>query len=222
MCFLEVGVNDERSKEQESWVLTGNCCVPSVRCTPTHCPDIVGNVTRRGRSPMESFRTDSAHDRLTALRRPAPSASSTAMAVSRRALVMAAVAITALVLAMIVYFTQQPTQPLSTAEVVVTTPPVVAPDTLLDGESYVAIAADVGTFPPSLSVGDMVRVVVVPSFDSGQVTRSLDETAMIRHVSPPAEFASTFVITVRAPLSVAIAIADAQKVHLAVVREALS
>jgi hypothetical protein len=135
---------------------------------------------------------------------------------------MIAVAITVLLLAIVFYFTQESTQPLSATEVAVTAPPVVVPDTLLDGESYVAIAADVGTFPPSLSAGDTVRVVVVPSFDSGQVTRSLEETAMIRHVSPPAEFANTFVITVRAPLSVAIAIADAQKVHLAVVKEALS
>lgn len=171
---------------------------------------------------MESFRTDNAQDRLSALRRPAPSAPSVAAVLPRRVIVMIAVAITVLLLAIVFYFTQESTQPLSATEVAVTAPPVVVPDTLLDGESYVAIAADVGTFPPSLSAGDTVRVVVVPSFDSGQVTRSLEETAMIRHVSPPAEFANTFVITVRAPLSVAIAIADAQKVHLAVVKEALS
>ena len=171
---------------------------------------------------MESFRTDNAQDRLSALRRPAPSAPSVATFFPRWVLVMIAGAITAVVLALVVYFTQQPPQPLSTTEVVVTAPPAAAPDMLLDGESYVAIAADVGTFPPSLSAGDTVRVVVVPSFDSGQVTRSLEETAMIRHVSPPAEFTNTFVITVRAPLSVAIAIADAQKIHLAVVQEALS
>jgi hypothetical protein len=86
----------------------------------------------------------------------------------------------------------------------------------------VAIAAEVGTFPPSLSVGDTVRVVVVPNFDSGQITRSLDDVAMIREVTPPSEFGTTHVITVRAPLAVAIAIADAQKIHLAVVKEALS
>ena len=171
---------------------------------------------------MESFRTDSAHDRLTALRRPAPSTSSVVPVLSRRALIMLVAAIAVVFLAAVFFFTRQPTQPSSLTEVVVTVPTVEVPDTLLDGESYVAIAADAGTFPPGLSVGDTVRVVVVPSFDSGQVTRSLDEIAMIRHVSPPAEFANTYVITVRAPLSVAVAIADAQKVHLAVVKEALS
>jgi hypothetical protein len=171
---------------------------------------------------MESFRTESAHDRLSALRRPAPTTSSALPVLPRRFLVMIAVALAVLLLAIVFFFTRQPTQLSSLSEVVVTVPPVEVPDTLLDGESYVAIAADAGTFPPSLAVGDTVRVVVVPSFDSGQVTRSLEELAMIRHVSPPAEFANTYVITVRAPLSVAVAIADAQKVHLAVVKEALS
>jgi hypothetical protein len=171
---------------------------------------------------MESFRTDSAHDRLSALRRPAPTASSALPVLPRRLLVMIAAAVAVVLLAIVFFFTRQPTQPSSLSEVVVTVPSVAVPDTLLDGESYVAIAADAGTFPPSLAAGDTVRVVVVPSFDSGQVTRSLEELAMIRHVSPPAEFANTYVITVRAPLSVAVAIADAQKVHLAVVKEALS
>lgn len=171
---------------------------------------------------MESFRTDSAHDRLSALRRPATATSSVTPVLPRRFLAMIAAAIAVVFIAIVFLFTRQPTQPSSLSEVVVTVPPVAVPDTLLDGESYVAIAADVGTFPPSLSAGDTVRVVVVPSFDSGQVTRSLEEKAMIRHVSPPAEFANTYVITVRAPLSVAVAIADAQKVHLAVIEEALS
>jgi hypothetical protein len=171
---------------------------------------------------MDSFRTDGAHDRLTALRRPTPSASSVVPVFPRRFLVLISAALAVVLLAVVFFLTRQPTQPSSLSEVVVTVPPIAVPDTLLEGESYVAIAADVGTFPPSLSAGDTVRVVVVPSFDSDQVTRSLEELATIRHVNPPAEFANTYVITIRAPLSVAIAIADAQKVHLAVIKEALS
>lgn len=171
---------------------------------------------------MDSFRTDGAHDRLTALRRPAPSTSSVVPVLPRKLLVMIAAAVAVVLLALVFFFTRQPSQQLSPTEVVVTAPPVAVPDTLLDGESYVAIAADAGTFPPSLSAGDTVRVVVVPSFDSGQVTRSLEEIATIRHVNPPAEFATTYVITVRAPLSMAVAIADAQKVHIAVIKEAVS
>jgi len=171
---------------------------------------------------MESFRTDSAHERLTALRRPAPTTTSMTSALPRRVLVMAGIAIAILVVALVFFFSQQPTQPVGVTEVAVTAPAAIVLDTLLDGESYVAIAAEMGTFPPSLSVGDTVRVVVVPSFDSGQLTRSLEEMATIRHLTAPAEFGNTYVITVRAPLSVAVAIADAQKVHLAVVKEATS
>ena len=169
---------------------------------------------------MESFRTESAHDRLTALRRPTSSNTPTSRVLSRRAFALTT-AMAAVVLLALVFLLTQRSAPVSpVVEVVSTVPSIDIPDTLLDGESYVAIAADVGTFPPSLSVGDTVRVVVVPSFESGQVTRSLDDLALIRNVTAPTELGNTFVITVRAPLAVAVAIADAQKIHLAVVKEA--
>ncbi|CAB4552507.1 MAG: hypothetical protein F2545_01440 [Actinobacteria bacterium] len=171
---------------------------------------------------MESFRTDSAHDRLTALRRPTPSNPSVATVISRRLLAVIGGVAFVVVCALAFLLSQRATPQVVPAEVVVSAPPSDVPDTLLDGESYVAIAAEVGTFPPGLSIGDTVRVVVVSNFDTGQPTRSLDDIAMIRDVTPPAEFGNTYVITVRAPLSVAVAIADAQKVHLAVVKEALS
>jgi hypothetical protein len=169
---------------------------------------------------MESFRTDSAHDRLTALRRPIPSSTSSGRIFSNRALMLIAAIAAVVVLAMAIFLTQRSAPVLPTAEPVSTVPSVDVPDALLDGESYVALAAEVGTFPPSLSAGDTVRVVVVPSFDSGQLTRSLDDVALIRDVTPPSELGNSFVITVRAPLAVAVAIADAQKIHLAVVEEA--
>lgn len=171
---------------------------------------------------MESFRTESAHDRLTALRRSAPSSPSVATGFSRRLLAAIGGVVFVVVCALAFLLSQRTTPQVGTTEVAVSAPPIDVPDTLLDGESYVAIAAEVGTFPPGLSMGDTVRVVVVPNFDTGQPTRSLDDIAMIRDVTPPTEFGNTYVITVRAPLSVAVAIADAQKVHLAVVKEALS
>ena len=169
---------------------------------------------------MESFRTESAHDRLTALRRPTSSSTPTSRVLSRRAFALTTAMAAVVLLAMVFLLTQRSAPVSPVVEVVSTVPSMDIPDTLLDGESYVAIAADVGTFPPSLSVGDTVRVVVVPSFESGQVTRSLDDLALIRNVTAPTELGNTFVITVRAPLAVAVAIADAQKIHLAVVKEA--
>jgi hypothetical protein len=154
------------------------------------------------------------------LRRPTSSSTPTSRVLSRRAFALTT-AMAAVVLLVLVFLLTQRSAPVSpVVEVVSTVPSIDIPDTLLDGESYVAIAADVGTFPPSLSVGDTVRVVVVPSFESGQVTRSLDDLALIRNVTAPTELGNTFVITVRAPLAVAVAIADAQKIHLAVVKEA--
>lgn len=170
---------------------------------------------------MESFRTDSAHDRLTALRRPAPSSTSVTTVFSRRLLAVIGGVAFVVVCALAFLLSQRTTPQVATTEVIVSAPPIDVPDTLLDGESYVAIAAEVGTFPPDLANGDTVRVVVVPNFDTGQLTRSLDDIAMIRNVTPPTEFGNSYVITVRAPLSVAVAIADAQKVHLAVVKKAL-
>jgi hypothetical protein len=171
---------------------------------------------------MESFRSESAQDRLAALRKPVSSPMPATTVISRRVLTLVAGAVMLVLAVLALLLTQRSSPQVTTPEVVVTTPPIDVPDTLLEGESYVAIAAEVGTFPPSLSVGDTVRVVVVPNFDSGQTTRSLDDLAMIREVTPPSEFDTTHVITVRAPLAVAIAIADAQKIHLAVVKEALS
>lgn len=170
---------------------------------------------------MDPFRTHSAHDRLAALRSPAVSTSLAGKGFSGRLAVFVGGAVLALLVAIVVLVSQ------GSSSIVVpvaseATQSVVAPsqDVLLDGESYIAIAVDVGTFPPDLSTGDTVRVVVVPSFDSGQITRSLEELAIVRQITTPAEFGNTFVITLRAPLSVAVALADAQKVHLAVVRQA--
>jgi hypothetical protein len=62
--------------------------------------------------------------------------------------------------------------------------------------------------------------VVVPRFDDNDVTRTLDDNVVIRRIEPPAEFGNTAVITVRAPLTVATAIASAEKIYLAVIKEA--
>ena len=171
---------------------------------------------------MESFRTDSAQDRLTALRRPIPTNTSVAGVFPNRALALALGSVVILGVALAFFLTQRPEPSVSTAQVSDTAPSVQLTNELLDGESYVAVAAEVGTFPPNLSAGAKVRMVVVPSFESGQITRSLDEVAVVRDVTSPTELGNTFVITVQAPLSVAVAVADAQKVHLVVVEEAAS
>jgi hypothetical protein len=89
---------------------------------------------------------------------------------------------------------------------------------LMAGEAFIAIAVDPGNFPPSLLVGDTVRVVVTPSNDGSGSVRSLKELTVVQSVTPPAEMGTQFVVTVRAPESLATAIAASGPLHLSIVK----
>jgi hypothetical protein len=97
-------------------------------------------------------------------------------------------------------------------------PKIVAQDSrLMAGEALIAMAMDPGNFPPSLLVGDTVRVVVTPSNDGSGSVRSLKETTVVQSVTPPSEMGTQFVVTVRAPESLATAIAASGSLHLSIV-----
>jgi len=89
---------------------------------------------------------------------------------------------------------------------------------LMAGEAFIAIAVDPGNFPPSLLVGDTVRVVVTPSNDGSGSVRSLKEITVVQSVTPPADMGTQFVVTVRAPESLATAIAASGPLHLSIVK----
>ena len=89
---------------------------------------------------------------------------------------------------------------------------------LMAGEAFIAIAVEPGNFPPSLVVGDTVRVVVTPSNDGSGSVRNLKEITVVQSVMPPADMGTQFVVTVRAPESVATAIAASGPLHLSIVR----
>jgi hypothetical protein len=89
---------------------------------------------------------------------------------------------------------------------------------LMAGEAFIAIAVDPGNFPPSLLVGDTVRVVVTPSNDGSGTVRSLKEITVVQSVTPPADMGTQFVVTVRAPESLATAIAASGPLHLSIVK----
>ena len=86
------------------------------------------------------------------------------------------------------------------------------------GEAFIAIALDPGNFPPSLLVGDTVRVVVTPSNDGNGSVRSLKELTVVQSVTPPADMGTQFVVTVRAPESLATAVAASGAIHLSIVK----
>ena len=89
---------------------------------------------------------------------------------------------------------------------------------LMAGEAFIAIAVDPGKFPPSLLVGNTVRVVVTPSNDGSGSVRSLKEITVVQSVTPPADMGTQFVVTVRAPESLATAIAASGPLHLSIVK----
>ena len=89
---------------------------------------------------------------------------------------------------------------------------------LMAGEAFIAIAVDPGNYPPSLLVGDTVRVVVTPSNDGSGSVRGLKEITVVQSVTPPAGMGTQFVVTVRAPESLATAIAASGPLHLSIVK----
>lgn len=104
-------------------------------------------------------------------------------------------------------------------EPVTSSPKVDAQDSrLMAGEAFIAIALDLGNFPPSLLAGDTVRVVVTPSNDGSGTVRSLKELTVVQSVTPPTDMGTQFVVTVRAPESLTTAIASSGAIHLSIVK----
>jgi hypothetical protein len=89
---------------------------------------------------------------------------------------------------------------------------------LMAGEALVAVAIDVGNFPPSLAPGDTVRVVVTPSNDGSGTVHSLKEITVVQSVSAPSDMNNQFVVTMRSEESLATAIAGSGPVHLSIIK----
>lgn len=89
---------------------------------------------------------------------------------------------------------------------------------LLDGEAVVSFAVEYGNFPPSLGVGDLVRIIVTPSNDGTGDVRPLGERTVVVSVDQPADMSTTKVVSVRGPESIATAVAASGPVHVAIVK----
>lgn len=175
---------------------------------------------------MDAFRGNNAYDRLSALRQSAslPVSRTSGRGIPRVVIIVsAAVLVIALVaFVLLMRFTPRGEISLPTEVVTEQIPAPQNSDTLLDGEAYISLAANIGSFPPSLSPGDTVQIVVAPGVNSDGLTRMLDEQAVVREVQTPTEFGNTYVITLRAPQSVATAIIDAEKVHLSIIEDIIA
>lgn len=88
-----------------------------------------------------------------------------------------------------------------------------------EGEALIATAMEDGTFPPSLTPGDVVAIVTTPSTSAleGDVSR-LPNTAVVFAVSPANEFSTKTVVTLRAQQDVAERVAASGPVHLSILK----
>lgn len=90
---------------------------------------------------------------------------------------------------------------------------------LAEGEALIATAMEDGTFPPSLTPGDVVAIVTTPSASAldGEVLR-VSNTAVVFAVSPANEFSTKTVVTLRTQQEVAERVAASGPVHLSILK----
>ena len=160
-------------------------------------------------------------ERLSVLRAPQPgTAPSRALAPKRMRLeVLIGVVVVLAGITMALFLSGSSSSPAIGGEPATSSPKVDVPNSrLMAGEAFIAIAVDPGNFPPSLLVGDTVRVVVTPSNDGSGSVRGLKEITVVQSVTPPADMGTQFVVTVRAPESLATAIAASGPLHLSIVK----
>ena len=160
-------------------------------------------------------------ERLSVLRTPqpgtAPNRASTPKRMRLEVLIGVVVVLAGITMA--IFLSGGNSSPVGPGEPVQSSPEVdIQNSRLMAGEAFIAIAVDSGNFPPSLVAGDTVRVVVTPSNDGNGSVRNLKETTVVQSVMPLADMGTQFVITVRAPESLATAIAASGPLHLSIVK----
>ena len=160
-------------------------------------------------------------ERLSVLRTPQPGTTSPKKSAPKRMRleVLIGVVVVLAGITMALFLSGGSSSPVTGGEPATISPKVDVPNSrLMAGEAFIAIAMDFGNFPPSLVAGDTVRVVVTPSNDGSGSVRSLKETTVVQSVIPPTDMGTQFVVTVRAPESLATAIAASGPLHLSIVR----
>jgi hypothetical protein len=108
---------------------------------------------------------------------------------------------------------------------ITTTTSIVAPQgenagLMKDGDALIAIALEEGAFPPDVSVGDQVRIIVTSNTDGTDVARGLDAETIVQSIRETSAVGGRFVVTVSGIESVAEDVAASGPVHLAVIRKA--
>lgn len=162
-------------------------------------------------------------DRLSALRTSQPGTPPLTISTPKRMRMELLIGVVVILvgITMALFLSGGSSTPSSGGEPETSSPKVESKDSrLMAGEAFVAIAVEPGSFPPSLVAGDTVRVVVTPGNDGNGNVRSLKEITVVQSVTPPADMGTQFIVTVRAPESIATAIAASGPLHLSIVNGA--
>ena len=160
-------------------------------------------------------------ERLSVLRTPQPGTAPLKTNVPKRMRLEALIGVVVVIagITMALFLGGGSSSPVIGGESATSSPKVDAQNSqLMAGEALISIAVEPGNFPPSLFVGDTVRVVVTPSNDGSGSVRSLKELTVVQSVTPPADMGTQFVVTLRAPESIATAIAASGPLHLSIIR----
>ena len=160
-------------------------------------------------------------ERLSVLRTPQPGTTPPKVSTPKRMRleVLIGVVVVLAGITMALFLSGGSSTPTAGGEPVTSSPSVeIQNSSLMAGEAFIAIAVEPGNFPPSLASGDTVQVVVTPSNDGTGTVHSLKEITLVQSVTPPTDMGTQYVITVRAPESLATAIAASGPLHLSIVK----
>ena len=160
-------------------------------------------------------------ERLSVLRTPQPSTTPPKVSTPKRMRLEALIGLVVVLagITMALFLSGGSSTPTSGGEPVTSPPSAdIQNSSLMAGEAFIAIAVESGNFPPSLAIGDTVQVVVTPSNDGTGTVHSLKEITLVQSVTPPTDMGTQYVVTVRAPESLATAIAASGPLHLSIVK----
>jgi cytoskeletal protein RodZ len=87
-----------------------------------------------------------------------------------------------------------------------------------DGDALISISLEEGDFPPDVSVGDQVRIIVTSNTDGIDRARGLVAETVVHSISEASAVGGRYVITVSGTESVAEEVAASGPVHLAILK----
>jgi hypothetical protein len=86
------------------------------------------------------------------------------------------------------------------------------------GDALIAISLEEGAFPPDVSVGDQVRIIVTTNTAGADSARGLIADTIVHSISETSAVSGRYVVTVSGTESVAEEVAASGPVHLAIIK----